>query len=93
MLATIKHVSDRDVPQQIMAVVPAEGQGSDDSPLARLVEGKWRLEEEQQEESVGAGQGSFLARFLHLLAAVDSETQTGKPKTPGMTWLPKPPKE
>ena len=40
---------------------------------------------------------SFLARFLHLLAAldkgVDSETQTGKPKIPGMTWLPRPPKE
>lgn len=27
------------------------------------------------------------------MAAVDSETQTGKPKVPGMTWLPKPPKE
>ncbi len=40
-----------------------------------------------------AEQGSFLARFLHLLAAVDSEAQTGKPKVPGMTWLPKPPKE
>lgn len=37
--------------------------------------------------------GSFLSRFLNLLAAVDNETQTGKPKVPGMTWLPKPPKE
>jgi hypothetical protein len=24
---------------------------------------------------------------------VDTETQTGKPKVPGMTWLPRPPKE
>ena len=34
---------------------------------------------------------------MHLLAAlykgVDSETQTGKLKVPGMTWLPRPPKE
>jgi hypothetical protein len=46
MLATIEHVSDGDVPQQIMAVVPADEQGGDDSPLAKLVEGRWRLKEE-----------------------------------------------
>ncbi len=45
------------------------------------------------------GQESFLSRFLHLLAAldqgglVDNEAQTGKPKVPGPTWLPKPPKQ
>jgi hypothetical protein len=63
------------------------------------VEGGW---EEPQPARKGREEPvpeTFLARFLHLLAAVDkggladNETQTGKPKIPGMTWLPKAPKE
>jgi hypothetical protein len=65
--------------------------------LAKWVEGQWVPEGSQHEESKEEIPESFLARFLHLLAAldkgVDSEAQTGKPKIPGMTWLPRPPKE
>lgn len=98
MIGTIEHVSDGDVPQSILAVVPGGEVESDDSPLAKWVAGKWMAGQAVEREDAREVPDTFLARFLHLLAAVDgkppvnSEAQTGKPKIPGMTWLPKPPK-
>lgn len=82
-----------------MAVIPGVTGPPLDSPLAKWVEGDWDVQRPGAPEGQGQAQETFLARFLHLLAAVDkehqihNETQTGRPKIPGMTWLPKPPKE
>lgn len=37
-------MSDGDIPQQIMAVVSGDEGGYDDSPLSKLVEGRWPVE-------------------------------------------------
>jgi hypothetical protein len=97
MLGTIRHVSDGEVPQQIMAVIPGQEEERLESPLEQWVEGRWKVAPPKTDSKEDRPAETFLSRFLNLLAAVDkghqdSEAQTGKPKIPGMTWLPKAPK-